>query len=39
MIPPLVISDRGVTVIGGGATTGYELQTALAELRRMRAAE
>lgn len=30
MIPPLVISDRGVTVIGGGATTGYELQTALA---------
>ena len=30
MIPPLVISDRGVTVIGGGATTPYDLQTALA---------
>ncbi|WP_295047217.1 thiamine diphosphokinase [uncultured Paracoccus sp.] len=30
MIPPLVISDRGVTVIGGGAVTPYDLQTALA---------
>lgn len=30
MIPPLVISDRGVTVIGGGATTQYDLRTALA---------
>ena len=29
MIPPLVISDRGVTVIGGGATTPYDMQTAL----------
>ena len=30
MIAPLVISDRGVTVIGGGATSPYDLQTALA---------
>lgn len=30
MIPPLVISDRGVTVIGGGVATPYDLQTALA---------
>ncbi|MFC3168679.1 MULTISPECIES: thiamine diphosphokinase [Paracoccus] len=30
MIPPVVISDRGVTVVGGGATTPYDLQTALA---------
>ncbi|MGN7870591.1 thiamine diphosphokinase [Paracoccus sp. 22332] len=30
MIPPLVISDRGVTVIGGGFATPYDLQTALA---------
>lgn len=30
MIPPVVISDRGVTVIGGGATTPYDLRTALA---------
>ncbi|MFC3627915.1 thiamine diphosphokinase [Paracoccus angustae] len=30
MIPPLVISDRGVTVIGGGTATPYDLQTALA---------
>lgn len=30
MIPPLVISDRGVTVIGGGAVTPLDLETALA---------
>ncbi|WEF25546.1 thiamine diphosphokinase [Paracoccus sp. S3-43] len=30
MIPPLVISDRGVTVIGGGVATPHDLQTALA---------
>lgn len=30
MIPPVVISDRGVTVIGGGATSPFDLQTALA---------
>lgn len=30
MIPPLVISDRGVTVIGGGTTAPLDLQTALA---------
>lgn len=30
MIPPLVISDRGVTVVGGGAVTPYDLNTALA---------
>lgn len=30
MIPPLVISDRGVTVIGGGMATAYDLNTALA---------
>ena len=29
MIPPLVISDRGVTVIGGGTASAYDLQTAL----------
>ncbi|MBU3029870.1 thiamine diphosphokinase [Paracoccus marinaquae] len=30
MIPPLVISDRGVTVIGGGAVAPVDLELALA---------
>lgn len=30
MIPPLVISDRGVTVIGGGVVSPHDLQIALA---------